>query len=1463
MSQKIYTDLEVKGSVTISTINNATTDTDRFLVSDAGTIKYRTGTEMLSDLGAQSILTNPITGTGTINQVSKFTSATTLGDSQISDNGTTVMVGTTSAPPSGVKFYVYEPSTPTIVAYFQNDNANCYTGYHSTGTFLNSVRVGAQGNNLIFSVSSDGTPNERMRVSSNGYVGIGTTNPVSQLHVDGNGITLTTDNNNFGFASIKTTVPDSFNYPYEGDLVFSSYRFNGTYSIVDNMRIVARTGNVGIGTAGPSQKLHVAGSIRVDGAIYDSTNSPGTSGQVLTSTLTGNSWSTLSSIGGLPAGGTAGQILTKVDGTNYNATWQENYADWTSIVKYIVKNNGSALITKGTPVYSTGSDGTNILVGKAGNQSEATSSKTMGLMQSDITTTGGTQTGFVISEGLLSGLNTAGQTAGDPVWLGPTGTLIYGLTNKPYAPAHLVFIGIVTKVSAGTGEIFVKVQNGFEVEELHNVDLKTTIPINGHILGFDGTLWVNKTIAGWLGYTPANANGTINQVAKFTGTTTLGNSSIFDNTTNVGINTISGFLGYTQITSANSLVSPGGGGGAFTATSQLMLASNSSFAIDAGGVINFGGKYNTVQNYVGFGRIGGRKENAISSNIAGYLNFEVAENSNGGFLERMRISSLGNVGIATTAPTQKLHVVGRMILDNSQESSYIGTNSGIADLATTFTRNVGVGARTFQNNITGAKNVAVGVSALQASLGDDNVAIGFETLKTNTVASNSALGYQALTAATTATENTAVGKFALREILTGGFNTALGYAAGRFISTGTSNSLTTYSLFLGHSTRPLNNSDTNTIVIGASAIGIGPNTAVLGNDSIITTALKGNVGIGTTTPQANLEVYSTTAIPTIRLAYTPVSGYGGGGNIDFVGGSSDYVSGAISWKNGATTRGKIDYNGVSDAMTISSEGSIVFINNNVATVIVNSVGNVGIGTSSSAEKLTVKGNIKTVHLPTAGSTSSFTNPNYGNSFETISSLIGITRASAQSIYNPYLEHNYTEVLSPAGTLWNLDGWFDISNVKTRNYSTFYSCLNGNIGNNVIGAELIMWDVINNTYWKIKFNSWTQGGGGGGFSYDKELISFEEYNITSGKIIAKDSIDIVGKINYNGPIYLKGYENTNSSNTSHSIWTTGYNNQSIVLGRGIVTDAYVGSPKKIIINETVAIGRDIITNNGGYAAKSAGDIFIGLNVSTSNSSQQSTAYNVGIGYNLFQGATGAQQNIAIGYGAMNTATSAIWNTAVGYQAGMYISMGQNNTAIGPNSLNTNADYSYVTGIGYQAGVTGNYQNQIGGPSSTTYVYGTVQNRSDIRDKADIRDTELGLEFISKLRPVDYKWDMREDYIDPLPEIINTPENATKEESLEIFNRNKELKEAWGEKNDINLINNDGTHKRSRYHHGLIAQEVKQTIDELGIDFGGFQDHTINEGKDVLSIGYDELIAPMIKAIQELKAEVEALKQQINK
>jgi hypothetical protein len=87
--------------------------------------------------------------------------------------------------------------------------------------------------------------------------------------------------------------------------------------------------------------------------------------------------------------------------------------------------------------------------------------------------------------------------------------------------------------------------------------------------------------------------------------------------------------------------------------------------------------------------------------------------------------------------------------------------------------------------------------------------------------------------------------------------------------------------------------------------------------------------------------------------------------------------------------------------------------------------------------------------------------------------------------------------------------------------------------------------------------------------------------------------------------------------------------------------------------------------------------------------------------------------------------------------------------------------------------------------------------------------------------------------------------------------KEAMAAWAEACDLSNITHDGSKKRSRYHHGLIAQEVKAVLDAQGIDFGGYQDHKVKDGQDVLTIGYDELIAPLIKAIQELTSRVQEL------
>lgn len=225
-------------------------------------------------------------------------------------------------------------------------------------------------------------------------------------------------------------------------------------------------------------------------------------------------------------------------------------------------------------------------------------------------------------------------------------------------------------------------------------------------------------------------------------------------------------------------------------------------------------------------------------------------------------------------------------------------------------------------------------------------------------------------------------------------------------------------------------------------------------------------------------------------------------------------------------------------------------------------------------------------------------------------------------------------------------------------------------------------------------------------------------------------------------------------------------------------------------------------------------------------------------NLFRGRNTYDRNhISIGNGA-DASTNADGNGNV-----------SSSVAIG---FSAKAPYGVCVALGANSTVTGANQNQIGGSGTTTYVYGSVQSRSDARDKADISDTELGLNFLNKLRPVQFRWDYREDYKENVEEEYE--EEVTDPETGEIRKETKtRTKVVEHEK--------DGSKKRNRFHQGLIAQEVKAVMDEMGVDFAGYQDHSVNGGKDVLSIGYTEFIGPLIKAVQELSAENQILKTEI--
>jgi len=154
-----------------------------------------------------------------------------------------------------------------------------------------------------------------------------------------------------------------------------------------------------------------------------------------------------------------------------------------------VHNADSVNIQKGEAVYLFSASGNKASVKRAYNTTDATSAKTFGLAAEEIKIS---QNGMVICQGVIEGLNTGMYSAGDTLYLGPTaGTY----TNvKPYAPNHLVYIGIVERANAGSGQIYVKTQNGYELDEIHDVDLITTPPVTGNVLTYNGTLWVPQAI---------------------------------------------------------------------------------------------------------------------------------------------------------------------------------------------------------------------------------------------------------------------------------------------------------------------------------------------------------------------------------------------------------------------------------------------------------------------------------------------------------------------------------------------------------------------------------------------------------------------------------------------------------------------------------------------------------------------------------------------------------------------------------------------------------------------------------------------------------------------------------------------------------------------------------------------------------------------------------------------------------
>jgi hypothetical protein len=163
--------------------------------------------------------------------------------------------------------------------------------------------------------------------------------------------------------------------------------------------------------------------------------------------------------------------------------------DTAKVVIAKVHNATGTTLQRGEVVYLSGANGDVASVKRANNKQDSTSSKTFGIVRRDIAAG---DTGYITTQGQIEKLNLGAFTAGDIVYLDS----IDGQFTKvvPVAPYHSVFIGIVERANNGNGLMYVKPQNGYELDELHNVQINGKV--NNQILVYSDTqkVWKNRSV---------------------------------------------------------------------------------------------------------------------------------------------------------------------------------------------------------------------------------------------------------------------------------------------------------------------------------------------------------------------------------------------------------------------------------------------------------------------------------------------------------------------------------------------------------------------------------------------------------------------------------------------------------------------------------------------------------------------------------------------------------------------------------------------------------------------------------------------------------------------------------------------------------------------------------------------------------------------------------------------------------
>ena len=328
----------------------------------------------------------------------------------------------------------------------------------------------------------------------------------------------------------------------------------------------------------------------------------------------------------------------------------------------------------------------------------------------------------------------------------------------------------------------------------------------------------------------------------------------------------------------------------------------------------------------------------------------------------------------------------------------------------------------------------------------------------------------------------------------------------------------------------------------------------------------------------------------------------------------------------------------------------------------------------------------------------------------------------------------------------------------------------------------------------------------------------------------------------------GINNTGIGSAALFSNTTGFNNTSVGFQSLRNNSAGIGNTalgqqslsSNISGNDNTAVGSlSLSLNTFGTENTATGTQSLQSNrtgLSNTAVGVRSLRFNIGgsdntaIGLEAMRNNSSGNFNVAIGNFALDETTGSQNNTVIGYLAGSTVDLGFNNTFIGAQAeANSTGTFNSVV-IGNQARATASNQVRLGN-TFTTSIGGFVgfTNLSDGRYKKNIQETVKGIDFIMKLRPVMYQFDMErlDQKLYPGKKMDELSAKSAKESGKTVFS-------------------------------GFVAQEVEQAARDAGYDFSGV-DKPKNEN-DFYGLRYADFVVPLVKAMQEQQLMITELKKQ---